>query len=143
MKAACMFESPERNHTLQRSTKDDVSNMQKNKIFLSGAMSCLITKANLRYLAKTKGVKIWRTKDQAFAVQNLIPTVKHSGGSVMVWGCMAAGAVGNLVFIKGTMNNDDYLMILRENLPPSVEKYAWVNAGSFNDTIIRNLLIIW
>ena len=48
----------------------------------------------------------------------------------MVWGCMAAGEVGNLVFIEGTMNKDDYLKILRDNLSPSVEKLgldqSWV-----------------
>ena len=48
----------------------------------------------------------------------------------MVWGCMAAGGVGNLVFIEGAMNKDDYLKILRDNLSPSVEKLgldqSWV-----------------
>ena len=49
-------------------------------------------------------------------------TVKHGGGSVMVWGCMAANGVGNLVFIENTMNKTDYLNILKDNLAQSVEK---------------------
>lgn len=71
---------------------------------------------------KKKPVKIWRSKNEAFAERNLIPTVKHGGGSVMVWGCMSASGVGNLVFIEGTMKKEDYLKILRDNLPTSVEK---------------------
>ncbi len=33
-----------------------------------------------------------------------MPTVKHGGGSVMVWGCMSAAGSGELQFIEGTMN---------------------------------------
>lgn len=69
-----------------------------------------------------KPVKVWRTKSNEYAEQNLITTVKHGGGSVMVWGCMAASGVGNLIFIENTMNKTDYLNILRTNLPTSVEK---------------------
>lgn len=46
---------------------------------------------------------------------NLIPTVKHGGGSVMVWGCMSAGGVGKLHFIEGTMNHQTYIAILKNN----------------------------
>ena len=40
----------------------------------------------------------------------------------MVWRCMAADGVGNLVFIENTMNKMDYLSILRNNLLTSVEE---------------------
>lgn len=40
----------------------------------------------------------------------------------MVWGCMAASGVGNLVFIKSTMNHMDYLHILKTNLHQSARK---------------------
>lgn len=93
----------------------------KMKVFRFGTMCFLVTRVNLKYSAK-KPVKIWRSKNEAFAERNLIPTVKHGGGSVMVWGCMSASGVGNLVFIEGTMKKEDYLKILRDNLPTSVEK---------------------
>ncbi|GFX78499.1 transposable element Tc1 transposase [Trichonephila clavipes] len=44
---------------------------------------------------------IWRKPNTALDPKNLRPTVKHGGGSVMVWGCMASNGVGNLVFIDG------------------------------------------
>ena len=31
----------------------------------------------------------------------VIPTVKYSGGNIMVWGCMSAAGVGELHFIEG------------------------------------------
>ncbi len=51
---------------------------------------------------------------------NIIPTVKHGGGSVMVWGCFAASGPGRLAIIDGTMNSALYQKILKENVWPSV-----------------------
>ncbi|GBM27501.1 Transposable element Tcb2 transposase [Araneus ventricosus] len=49
------------------------------------------------------------------------PTVKHGGGSVMVWGCMASTRVGNLVFIDDIMNHMVYLDILQNSLIESAK----------------------
>ncbi|GFW28957.1 hypothetical protein TNCV_202801 [Trichonephila clavipes] len=38
------------------------------------------------------------------APKNTIKTVKFGGGSVLVWGCMSAGGVGELAFIVGIMD---------------------------------------
>lgn len=61
-------------------------------------------------------------KNKAFDDKCVTNTVKHGGGSVMVWGCMVASGVGNLVFIESTMNKFDYLNILKANVVPSIEK---------------------
>ena len=58
-----------------------------------------------------KDVKVWRKINCEHAGHNLITTVKHDGGSVMEWRYMAAGGVGNLVFIENTMIRRDYLNI--------------------------------
>ncbi len=46
----------------------------------------------------------------------VLPTVKHGGGSVMVWGCMSAAGTGELQFIEGTMNANMYCDILKQRL---------------------------
>lgn len=66
--------------------------------------------------------KVWRKPNKELEGKNLRKTVKHGGGSVMVWGCMAASGVGNLHFIDGVMNKHVYLTILRQNLKDSVRK---------------------
>lgn len=53
---------------------------------------------------------------------NLLPTVKHGGSSVLVWGCMSASGVGNLTIINGIMNHKVYMDILRNNLQSSAAK---------------------
>uniref|UniRef100_A0A8C4XBU7 Transposase n=1 Tax=Erpetoichthys calabaricus TaxID=27687 RepID=A0A8C4XBU7_ERPCA len=45
-----------------------------------------------------------------------IPTVKHGGGSIMLWGCFSAAGTGRLVRIKGKMTAAMYSDILDENL---------------------------
>ena len=73
---------------------------------------------------------IWRKTNTAFHKKNIIPTVKHGGGSVMVWGCFAASGPGRLAIIDGTMNSALYQKILKENVRPSVRdlklKHTWV-----------------
>ena len=65
--------------------------------------------------------KIWRKTGTAYQTQNLIPTVKHGGGSVMVWGAMGAAGVGHLTFIDGIMNKYVYKSILEQHMQSSVD----------------------
>jgi len=62
---------------------------------------------------------------------NLLLTVKHGGGSVMVWGCMSTGGVGKLHFIEGTLNHKMYIDILKNNLAVSAEKLGLENKFIF------------
>jgi hypothetical protein len=39
---------------------------------------------------------VWRKKGEACKPKKTIPTVKHGGGSIMLWGSFAAGATGAL-----------------------------------------------
>ena len=45
----------------------------------------------------------------------LVPTIKHGGGSVMVWGCFSSAGVGELVKIEGIMKKEQYKTILENN----------------------------
>uniref|UniRef100_A0AAR2L9T4 Tc1-like transposase DDE domain-containing protein n=1 Tax=Pygocentrus nattereri TaxID=42514 RepID=A0AAR2L9T4_PYGNA len=57
---------------------------------------------------------------EAHQHQNLIPTVKHGGGGIIVWVCFAASGPGRIDVINGKMNSQVYQDILQENLRPSV-----------------------
>ncbi|KAJ4446549.1 hypothetical protein ANN_13245 [Periplaneta americana] len=46
-------------------------------------------------------VMVWRKVKEDMKIDNLQPTVKHGGGKFMVWGCMSAAGVWELVFIDG------------------------------------------
>ncbi len=50
----------------------------------------------------------------------MVPTVKHGGGSVLMWGCMSAAGVGELHFIDGIMHSQMYCSILKEKMLPSL-----------------------
>ncbi|XP_043516826.1 uncharacterized protein LOC122532274 [Frieseomelitta varia] len=70
---------------------------------------------------------VWRKQNREFELKNLKGTVKHGWGSVMVWGCMAANGVGNLVFIDGIMDKMNYLNILWGHLSSSATKLQLVS----------------
>lgn len=67
-------------------------------------------------------VVVWRKAGSELRQKILRTPVKHGGGAVMVWGCMAASGVGELVFIDEIMKKKKlYLKILKENLRKSAE----------------------
>ncbi len=63
------------------------------------------------------GVKrLWRQPGEEYKDKCVLPTVKHVGGSVMVWGCMSAAGTGELQFIEGTMNANMYAVFQMRRL---------------------------
>ncbi len=65
----------------------------------------------------TDGFKtVWHRKGEEYKEKCMVPTVKHGGGSVLMWGCMSAAGVGELHFIDGIMNSQTYCSILKEKM---------------------------
>lgn len=66
--------------------------------------------------------RCYRKANSALELKNCLPTIKHGGGSIMVWGCMSSKGCGNLVIIRGTMDKYVYKTILTKNLRASAIK---------------------
>ncbi|KAF7247205.1 Transposable element Tcb1 transposase [Varanus komodoensis] len=73
-------------------------------------------------LLGSDGVKRVATTSEKYKDKCVLPTVKHGGGSVMVWGCMRAAGTGELQFIEGTMNANMYCDILKQSMIPSLRR---------------------
>ena len=65
---------------------------------------------------------LWRRPGEEYKDKCVMPTVKRSGGNVMVWGCMSAAGVGELHFIEENMNSNMYCEILQRSMIPSLQK---------------------
>ncbi len=69
------------------------------------------------------GVKhMWRQPGEEYKDKCVLPTVKHGGGSVMVWGYMSAAGTGELQFIEGTMNANMYCDRLKQSMIPFLRR---------------------
>uniref|UniRef100_A0A8R1IR46 HTH_Tnp_Tc3_2 domain-containing protein n=1 Tax=Caenorhabditis japonica TaxID=281687 RepID=A0A8R1IR46_CAEJA len=74
----------------------------------------------------TDGIQwIRRPIGSRYAPQYQFPTVKHGGGSVMVWGCFSDTSMGPLKRIVGTMDRYVYEDILENTMRP----WARANLG--------------
>ena len=66
-----------------------------------------------------KRVYVKSSVGERYARQCCVPTVKHGGGSLMVWGCMSGLGVGQLYRCVGSINQDQYIGILQNAMLPS------------------------
>ncbi|KAG2456859.1 TCB1 transposase, partial [Polypterus senegalus] len=92
-----------------RSKKTPLTNPRINWEKRRGSASTLHSTHSTRY--------VWRKENTAFENKNLIPSVKHGGGSIMVWTCFAASGPGRLAFIDGNMNSELYQRNLKSESP--------------------------
>lgn len=54
--------------------------------------------------AKSKILTDSWTPEEAFHVDWLVPTMKHGGGSVMVWGAISSHGLGLLIVLRGNIH---------------------------------------
>lgn len=62
---------------------------------------CRVTKQNLELFGPLDQCYVWRRKNEACAEMNILPTVKHGGGLLMLWGCFSSFGAGNLQCVGG------------------------------------------
>ncbi len=65
---------------------------------------------------------VWRQPGEECKYKCVLPTVKHGGGSVLVWGCMSAAGTGEQQLIEETMNGNMYCDILKQSMIPSLSE---------------------
>ncbi len=65
---------------------------------------------------------VWRHPGEEYQENCALPTVKHGGGSIMVWCCMTTAGTGELRFIEGNMDSNMYCDILKQKMMPSLQK---------------------
>ena len=64
-------------------------------------------------------IYVRRRVAEKLAAACIVPTVKHGGGSVMIWGCFEGSTAGNLIKIKGILVKERYKQILQRHVIPS------------------------
>ncbi|KAI8494062.1 hypothetical protein Bbelb_284090 [Branchiostoma belcheri] len=60
-------------------------------------------------------------RNQACTEKNTLSTVKHGGGSVMLWGCFVSNGTGNLYRVDGIVDSTKYRDILAKNVHPEAQ----------------------
>lgn len=61
-------------------------------------------------------------KSVEFHEKNSSPSVKHGGGWIMRWACVAASGTSNVSLVEGRVDLMKYQQILEGNIMPSGEK---------------------
>ncbi|CAJ0919377.1 unnamed protein product [Ranitomeya imitator] len=84
----------------------------------------------LELFGRNTTCRVWKKKNTELHPSNTIPTVKHGGGTIMIWGCFSAKGPGRLIRVHERMNGAMYREILSANLLPSARalkmKRGWV-----------------
>ena len=93
-----------------------------------------VTNPSLKYVRRRVGER-WKNG-------GLWPSVKHGGGSVLVWGCISASGVGDIVWTDGIINAGMYRHVLIHHAIPSGKRLIG-NVLFFNITIPSTLLMQW
>ena len=65
---------------------------------------------------------VWRKPTEKYHTDCVTPTVKFGGGSLMVWGWMSASGVGRLYRVEGSMNQSQYISVLKNEMLPSAKE---------------------
>lgn len=79
-------------------------------LFTDESKFCLFGSDGIKYVRRPKGTR--------FDPKYQLPTVKHGGGNVMVWGGFSRDSVGPIHRIEGIMDQKVYLEIMKNIMLP-------------------------
>ncbi|CAG8591375.1 13882_t:CDS:2, partial [Acaulospora colombiana] len=71
----------------------------------------------------------WKAPGEELSRRTVQATVKHGGGSVMVWGSMTMKGVGRMCFIDGIMDATKYVKILDQHLLATAREHSMHRSG--------------
>jgi len=71
----------------------------------------------------------WKAPGEGLSKRTVQATVKHGGGSTMVWGCMTTQGVGRMCIVDGIMNAEKYIKILDQNLVATARDHHMLRSG--------------
>ncbi|GBN48992.1 Transposable element Tc1 transposase [Araneus ventricosus] len=83
-----------------------------------------VDKSKFNIFGSDRRIGVWRKANEELNPKNLLPTVEHGDGCIMVCGCFAASGMENLVLLKIIWTN---ISILKENLKISAPKLGIQN----------------
>lgn len=70
--------------------------------------------SKFQIFGSNRRVFVRRSKGERASEACTVPTIKHGGGNVMVWGCFGNNKPGSLVRITEKLNKERYLKILKD-----------------------------
>ena len=82
---------------------------------------------------------VWRKRNAEYNPKNTIPTMKHGGGNLMLWGCFSAKGTGRLHCIEGRIDGPCPGKFWETTSYPQWDHWKWVVGGSSNMTMTQNI----
>ncbi len=70
--------------------------------------------------------RVWRRRNAAYDPKNTIPTVKHGGGNIMLWGCFLLRGQDNCTTSKVTMEGAMYRQGQGIEASQGIENGLWM-----------------
>ena len=98
-------------HALRKSSRQIAQELQNSILWSDESKSELYGSHRRQYIRTCV--------EEKFTHQCLVPTIKHGGGSLNVWGCISSQGVGDLYIIDGILNAQRYKSIVQRYSIPS------------------------